>query len=102
LTNARQSEVPAFLRQIPADRSRRRLLEPGKRHSIEFTSERLTSRKMLPGSRLVLVLVVPKNQFQQINYGTGKDVSEESIKDAKEPLRIQWFGNSYVDIPIAR
>lgn len=98
------SASPAYQRRASyaADRSRRRLLEPGKRHSIEFTSERLTSRKMLPGSRLVLVLVVPKNQFQQINYGTGKDVSEESIKDAKEPLRIRWFGSSYVDIPIAR
>lgn len=98
------SASPAYQKRASyaADRSRRQLLTPGKRHSIEFTSERLTSRKMPPGSRLVLVLVVPKNQFQQINYGTGKDVSEESIEDAKEPLRIRWFGSSYVDIPIAR
>jgi putative CocE/NonD family hydrolase len=98
------SASPAYQRRLSyaADRSRRRLLEPGKRQSVEFESERLTSRKMLPGSRLVLVLVVPKNQFQQINYGTGKDVSQESIADAQVPLQIRWFGSSYIDMPIAR
>ena len=98
------SASPAYQRRVSyaLDRSQRRLLEPGKRQSIEFESERLTSRKMLPGSRLVLVLVVPKTQFQQINYGTGKDVSEESMADAKEPLQIRWYGSSYVNMTIAR
>jgi uncharacterized protein len=38
----------------------------------------------------------------QINYGTGKDVSDETISDAGEPLRIQWFGGSFIEIPISR
>ena len=98
------SASPAYQRRASyaADRTQRRLLEPGQRHSIEYESERLTSRKMQAGSRLVLVVLVPRNQFQQINYGTGRDVSDESIEDAKEPLRIRWFASSYVDIPIAR
>ena len=32
---------------------------------------------------LVLVLNVNKHAFEQLNYGSGKDVSEETITDAK-------------------
>jgi uncharacterized protein len=38
----------------------------------------------------------------QINYGTGKDVSDETIADAKEPLQLKWFGDSFIDVPIRR
>lgn len=38
----------------------------------------------------------------QIDYGTGKDVSDEVIADARVPLRIKWYGNSYVDVPVWR
>ena len=41
-----------------------------------------------------------KHPFNQINYGTGKDVSEETILDAKEPLQIKWYTDSYINIPI--
>ena len=41
-----------------------------------------------------------KNQYAQVNYGTGKDVSDESVKDAGEPLAIRWNAGSYVDVPI--
>jgi hypothetical protein len=64
--------------------------------------ERLTSRKLQAGSRLVVVLSINKQPDLQITYGTGKDVSDESIQDAKVPLRIQWYGDSYVDIPVWR
>jgi hypothetical protein len=40
------------------------------------------------------------NPFAEINYGTGKDVADENISDAKEPLRIEWRTDSYVTIPI--
>jgi uncharacterized protein len=36
----------------------------------------------------------------QINYGMGKDVSEETIADASEPVTIKWFGDSFIDLPI--
>jgi hypothetical protein len=45
---------------------------------------------------------VNKNRFCQINYGTGKDVSDEDISDAKVPLQIKWYGDTYVKIPIWR
>jgi putative CocE/NonD family hydrolase len=84
------------------DLSQRHLLTPGLRQTLDFQSRRLTSRKFQPGSRLVLLLSGIKQQEFQINYGTGKDVSDETIADAREPLKIQWFGDSFIDIPVAR
>ncbi|MGH8500759.1 MAG: CocE/NonD family hydrolase C-terminal non-catalytic domain-containing protein, partial [Methylococcales bacterium] len=81
-------------------RLQRTLLKPGKRQQIHFTSERLASRLLQPGSRLVIVLSINKQTDQQINYGSGKEVSDESFADAKTPLQIRWYGNSYVDIPV--
>ncbi|MEO8000470.1 MAG: CocE/NonD family hydrolase, partial [Arenimonas sp.] len=82
------------------DRLQRKLLKPGKRQKIRFASERLTSRLLKPGSRLVIVLSINKQVDQQINYGSGKEVSDESFDDAKIPLKIRWYGSSYVDIPV--
>ncbi len=84
------------------DRERRQLLTPGRRQRLDFKSGRLTSRRFQPGSRLVVVLSVLKSPGAQIDYGTGKDVSDETIADAGEPLQIRWFGGSFVDIPMGR
>jgi putative CocE/NonD family hydrolase len=78
----------------------RRLLTPGKRERLDFESVRLTSRKLQSGSRLVVLLNIIKQPDLQINYGTGKDVSEETIADAGVPLQIRWFGDSYIDVPV--
>jgi uncharacterized protein len=81
----------------------RRLLTPGKLERLDFAgSLRMMSRRLGPGSRLVIVLSVVKNPRQQINYGTGKDVSDESVADAGEPLIIRWLASSYVDLPMRR
>ncbi|HSY52781.1 MAG TPA: CocE/NonD family hydrolase [Thermoanaerobaculia bacterium] len=82
------------------DLSDRRLLTPGKRQRLHFRSVRLMSRQLQRGSRVVAVLSVIKDPGREINYGTGKDVSEESIADSKEPLQIKWFGASYLDLPV--
>jgi uncharacterized protein len=82
------------------DLTQRRLLTPGKRESLDFKSVRLTSRVLQPGSRIVVLINVLKEPDMQINYGTGKDVSDETIADAGEPLRIEWFGDSFVDLPV--
>lgn len=52
--------------------------------------------------RLVMVLSVVKNPLQQINYGSGEDVSDESMADAAEPLGIRWLASSYVEWPVWR
>ena len=82
------------------DPTRRQLLEPGRREALSFTAIRLTGRRLPPGSRLVAVLGVVKELGRQINYGTGKDVSDETIADAGDPLEIRWSTGSYLDVPI--
>lgn len=84
------------------DRVHRHLLKAGERQELAFRSERLTSRQLSAGSRLVLVLGINKRPDREINYGTGNDVSEETIADGKIPLKIRWYGDSYIDIPIQR
>ena len=82
------------------DLGQRRLLTPGKRERLDFKSVRLTSRQLQTGSRIVVLLNIIKQPDFQINYGTGKDVSDETIADAGDPLEIRWFGDSFVDLPI--
>jgi len=82
------------------DMSVRKLLTPGKVETIPFYKTRLVSRQLSKGSRLLVTLNVNKNQFAQINYGTGKDVSDENISDAQTPLVVKWLNDSYVKIPV--
>ena len=82
------------------DISARDLLKPGRLVEIPFDRTRLVSRRIEAGSRLLLVVDVLKNSFHQINYGTGGDVSDESIADAVEPLEVKWQTDSSVRVPI--
>ena len=45
-------------------------------------------------------MTVNKNPYAQVNYGTGKDVSDESIADAGRPLQVRWHGASFIDVPL--
>ena len=82
------------------DRTHRTLLTPGKVEPIPFANTHLVCKKLSKGSRLLVHINVNKNPFSQLNYGTGKDVSEESIDDAGAPLSIQWHNDSFIDIPV--
>jgi putative CocE/NonD family hydrolase len=82
------------------DMSVRKLLMPGKVESIPFDRTRMVSRRLSKGSRLLVTLNINKSRFCQINYGTGKDVSDEDINDARIPLQIRWRNDSHVKIPI--
>lgn len=84
------------------DRTTRHLLTPGAHTHIKFTAGRMTSSQFQKGSRLVMVLSVIKIPFAQINYGTGKDVSDETIADAGRPLLLKWYGDSELTIPVWR
>jgi predicted acyl esterase len=81
---------------------KRRLLRPGQVETIPFTNTYITSRRLGKGSKIVIVLNINKSPFEQINYGTGKNVSNESIKDGKTPLQIKWFNDSYINIPVLK
>jgi hypothetical protein len=91
-----------FRASYAKDRAKRHLLRAGVRQQLPFKSERLTSRRLQQGSRIVIVLGIVKRPDRQINYGTGDDVSEESIEDARVPVKIRWYGGSYIDVPIRR
>ena len=79
-------------------------LKPGERQKIEFQIQRLTSRRLQAGSRLVLVLGVNKRPDQEINYGSGGEVDGESLADeaAKVPVKIRWWNDSYIETTVSR
>jgi uncharacterized protein len=84
------------------DLAHRHLLSAGVRQSLDFKSMRLMSRRLNAGSRLVAVLSIVKEPGREINYGTGKEVVDESLADAKEPLQISFLAGSYLELPLGR
>jgi len=78
----------------------RQLLKPNEIEIIPIDNSTFVSKKIPKGSKLIVILGINKSPYYQINYGTGKDVSEETIADAKEPLEIKWYNDSYIEIPI--
>ena len=84
------------------DASKRQLLRPNKKEAIPVDNIRMVSKQIGKGGRLVIVLNVNKHPFEVINYGTGKDVNDETINDAKEPLQIKWYNDSYIKVPILK
>ena len=82
------------------DMSKRELLTPGKIESVSFDRTRMVCRQLSKGSRLLVVLNINKNADAQVNYGTGKDVSDEAIEDSKIPLQIKWYNDSIIKIPV--
>ena len=84
------------------DMTRRTLLTPNRVETIRLDKTLLISRQLSKGSRVLVVVDVNRGPFAQVNYGTGKDVSDESIADARDPLRVEWFNDSYVEIPVSQ
>lgn len=68
----------------------RQLIEPNEIVTITFSNTHLVSKKLSKGSRLLVYLNINKNPFSELNYGTGNVVSEETINDAGEPLKVRW------------
>jgi uncharacterized protein len=81
-----------------ADRTERHLLTAGRPQPLQFESHTVSARRVAAGSRIVAVVGVPKQPEIQINYGTGRDVSGESIADAAEPLRLTFRPGSYLEL----
>jgi uncharacterized protein len=84
------------------DRTKRQLLRPNTIETIELNETFVTCKQLEKGSRIVVVVGVNKNPNWQVNYGSGKDVSEETIEDAAIPLEVNWFNSSSISIPILR
>jgi hypothetical protein len=73
------------------DRKQRELLQSDKEDTINLTKTFVTSRQLQKGSRIIVLIGINKSPEWQMNYGTGKDVSDETIDDANAPLQIKWF-----------
>jgi len=84
------------------NRSRRQLLQPGRINTIPFANSFYTCRRLQKGSRLVVCVGINKTPDWQINYGSGKEVSDETIADGQVPLELQWYNSSYIKIPVQR
>jgi putative CocE/NonD family hydrolase len=80
----------------------RNLITPFEKVSLPINNYQsmFVSKKLKKGSKIILFVNVNFDKNYEINYGTGKNVSEESILDANEPLEIEWFNDSYIEIPI--
>ncbi|OCA68402.1 CocE/NonD family hydrolase [Chryseobacterium arthrosphaerae] len=84
------------------DNTKRNLLKPFVKESIPIHNTFSTGRRIQKGSKLIVVLGIRKSADAQINYGTGKDVSTETIADAKEPLDIKWYTDSYIEVALLK
>jgi uncharacterized protein len=84
------------------DRTQRELLKPNKIDTINMSNTFITSVQLQKGSRIIILIGINKSPEWQVNYGTGKDVSDETMKDATIPLQIKWYNNSYVQFPILK
>lgn len=82
------------------DDRKRQLLRPGKKEEIPFENTRFVSKKIAKGSRLIVLLNVNKHPFEPVNYGSGKEVSQETMRDAGDPMQIQWHNDSWIKIPV--
>jgi uncharacterized protein len=85
-----------------ADRGHRQLLTPNTPTVLDFESQTVTAKLLAPGSRILAVVAVPKQPDIEINYGTGRDVSDESIADANEPLYLTFKTDSYLELGFQR
>ena len=83
-----------------SDMTKRHLLTPGQWTGIPLQRTRITGRRLAEGSRLLVVVDVLKDAEHQVNHGTGKDVSDESVADAGAPLRIEWSAESVLRVPL--
>jgi len=81
--------------------SYRQLLKPGRQERLHFARTKVVSKLLHKGSRILVVVNVNKSRNEEINYGTGKPVSQESVRDAGLPLEVRWWEGSWVSLPVS-
>lgn len=80
----------------------RKLLHPNKIETITMNRNYTTCKQLEKGSTVLIAIGVNKDANWQVNYGTGKDVSDETMEDAKIPLEIKWYNDSTITIPVLK
>jgi uncharacterized protein len=97
-----QDLLRARYRESPRDE---KLVRPGEISKYEFSGFHWFSRCMAGGSRLRLVVNCPNSIYLQKNYCSGKDVVEETGRDARTAhvtLHHDSRHASYLELPVAR
>ncbi|HEX8754889.1 MAG TPA: CocE/NonD family hydrolase, partial [Steroidobacteraceae bacterium] len=89
-----------FRASLLHDPARRRLLRPGAAEWLAFTSARITAVRIESGARLVMVLRVIKRADREVNYGSGRAVSADSIASGHTPVKLALLRGSYLELPI--
>jgi uncharacterized protein len=89
-----------FRASYARDRAHRHLLKAGVEQQLDLTVQRVMGHRIQVGSRIVICIAVIKRPDRQINYGTGGDVSTESLADGQIPLRIRWGNGTYFELPV--
>jgi putative CocE/NonD family hydrolase len=82
-----------------------KLIEPGEILKYEFTGFNWFSRYIAKGSRLRLVIACPNSIYTQKNYNSGKNVIEETGKDARTAhitVHHDAAHTSYLELPIGK
>lgn len=69
------------------NREKRQLLTPGKIETIPVANSVFVGKKIVKGSKLLVAIGINKSSAYQVNYGSGKDVSDETIADAGAPWK---------------
>jgi len=82
------------------NREERELLIPNRMTTISFDNTSIICKRIAKESKIVVVINVNKNPYGQINYGTGKDISSESINDATIPLELSIDSKSKIFLPV--
>ncbi len=84
------------------DREKKELITPNRLTSINFDNTSIICKRIAKESQIVIVINANKNPYGQVNYGTGKDVSKESINDATIPLELSIDSKSKIFLPVWR
>lgn len=85
---------------LAEDPERRTLFAPGEVVRLALPLQRVVAHTLRAGSRLVLVLSLLKRPDLQINYGTGTEVSDETLRDAG-PLQVEYLPGTRLELPRA-
>ena len=81
------------------------LVKPGEVNLYTFDSFFITARTLKKGSRLFVVISSYGGSFNQLNYNSGKDVSDQTGADAKVAhvkLHLSKKYPSYLKIPVVK
>ena len=73
---------------------------PGEEQTLVITTAAFSAKQVLPGSRLVLNLDIYKDYAAEVNYGSGKRVSNEMPADYIGNTVLKILGRSELKIPI--